>query len=129
MNECKRLEPWEILKSKDIYEEEPWVKLSAHKVRLPNGVVINNFHRIRMPEYAVVVAQRKDGEIIMLRQYKHGVGKISLMLPGGMIENKKFPLVAAKRELLEETGYASDDWHFLGCFVANANYGCGSTHF
>jgi len=125
MSDNKSPQQWGILKKKNIYEMAPWIKLAVHQVRLPNGTIVDNFHRVEMPEYAVVVAQRKDGKIIMERQYKHGVGKISLMLPGGLIEDGEDPLDAAKRELLEETGYTGNNWQFLGCFVANANYGCG----
>lgn len=124
----RELQPWEIISNQDIYISEPWIKLSVQKVRLPNGKVISEFHRVAMPEYAVIVATTTDGRIIMERQYKHGVGKVSLMLPGGLIEVGEESLAAAKRELLEETGYAAEDWQFLGCFVANANYGCGKAH-
>ena len=78
-----------------------------------------------MPEYRVVVARTSDGRMIMERQYKHCVGKVSLILQGGMIEAGKDTIVVAKRELLEETEYSAESWEFLGCFAANANYGCG----
>jgi len=119
---------WEVLKNDLIYEAAPWIKLSVQQVLLPNGKVVNNFHRVKMPEYAVVVARTPDGRMIMERQYKHGVGKISLMLPGGLIEPGEEPLAAAKRELVEETGYSAENWQSLGSFVANANYGCGKAH-
>ena len=119
---------WEVLKNDLIYEALPWIKLSVQQVRLPSGKVVDSFHRVKMPEYAVVVARTSDGRIIMERQYKHGVGKVSLMLPGGLIEPGEEPIAAAKRELEEETGYVGDDWQSLGCFVANGNYGCGKAH-
>lgn len=123
VNQC-----WEVLKNSLIYEASPWIKLSVQQVRLPNGKVVDNFHRVKMPEYAVVVVRTSDGRMIMERQYKHGVGKVSLMLPGGLIERGEEPLAAAKRELVEETGYSSEKWQSLGTFVANANYGCGKAH-
>ena len=122
------MQSWEVLKTDLIYEVLPWIKLSVQQVRLPSGKVVDSFHRVKMPEYAVVVARTSDGRIIMERQYKHGVGKVSLMLPGGLIEPGEEPIAAAKRELEEETGYVGDDWQSLGCFVANGNYGCGKAH-
>jgi len=122
------IQRWEVLKNDLIYEASPWIKLSVQQVRLSSGKVVDSFHRVKMPEYAVVVARTSDGRMIMERQYKHGVGKVSLMLPGGLIERGEEPLAAAKRELVEETGYSSENWQSLGCFVANANYGCGKAH-
>ena len=64
----------------------------------------------------------------MERQYKHGVGHVTLALPSGLIEDGEDPLAGAQRELLEETGYVSDNWQTLGSFTANGNYGCGKAH-
>jgi len=119
---------WEILKNDLIYEASPWIKVSVQQVRLPDGKVVDDYHRVKMPEYAVVLARTSDGRMIMERQYKHGVGRVSLMLPGGLIELGEEPLAAVKRELVEETGYVSENWHSFGSFVANANYGCGKAH-
>lgn len=122
------MQPWEVLKNDLIYEALPWIKLSVQQVRLPSGKVVDSFHRVKMPEYAVVVARTSDGRIIMERQYKHGVGKVSLTLPGGLIEPGEEPIAAGRRELVEETGYSADNWQSLGSFAANANYGCGKAH-
>ena len=124
----QEMEHWQIIGSKDIYDASPWIRVSIQEVRLPNGKVVDNFHRVKMPEYAVVVARTSDGRMIMERQYKHGVGKVSLMLPGGLIKPGEEPIAAARRELVEETGYSAQNWQSLGSFVANANYGCGKAH-
>ena len=57
---------------------------------------------------------------------RRGAGKGSLVLPASFIEDGEQPLTCAQGELLEETGYACNDWELLGSFVANGNYGCGS---
>lgn len=124
----KRLEPWETLKSQELFVASPWIKLSIQQVRLPDGRVVDDYYRINLPEYTIVFAQTTDGRVIVERQYKHGVGYCTLVLPSGLIEEGEDPLVGAQRELLEETGYTSDAWQPLGSFVVHGSYGCGKAH-
>jgi len=124
----RTLRPWRTLARRERFAAPPWIFLSVETVRLPSGRVIRDYHRIRLPEYAVVVAVTRDGRLILQRQYRHGVGSVSLFLPGGMVEKGEPPLRAARRELEEETGYAASRWRRLGSFVPNSNYGCGRAH-
>jgi ADP-ribose pyrophosphatase len=97
-------------------------------VRLPDGRVIHDYHRIEHPDCSVILAQTPSGEIIVERQYKHGPGKVGLCLPEGAIDPGETPLQAAQRELLEETGYQASGWRSLGGFWMNGNYGSGCAH-
>ena len=124
----KKIEAWELLKSEEVFAAAPWIRLSVQHLRLPDGREVEDFYQIGLPEYVVVCAQTADGTVVMERLYKPGVGKVVLTLPSGMIEDGEEPLTAAKRELLEETGYASNHWQCLGRFVPNGNYGCGKAH-
>jgi ADP-ribose pyrophosphatase len=128
MGSTDRFRPWEVLGSREVFVAEPWIKVSVQQVRLPNGRIVDNYHRIEFPEYVVVFAQTGDGEVVLERSYKHGVGHSSLVLPSGLIDEGEEPLAAARRELLEETGYAASEWRLLGSFVPNGNYGCGKAH-
>src|SRR6266508_6807174 len=120
--------PWQVVSSREIYSAKPWITLSRQQVLLPNGRLVNDYHQIVMPEYAVVFAETHDGLVIVERQYKHGIGKVTLMLPAGLKEEGEEPIQAARRELVEETGYAATEWRHLGSFVPNSNYGCGKAH-
>jgi ADP-ribose pyrophosphatase len=120
--------PWETLGSRDLVHRPPWLRLWVDRVRLPNGRVVEEYHQIATPDYAVIFAQTSDGRIVAERMYKHGLRRVVLSLPAGMIEAKEEPLAAARRELLEETGYAADSWRYLGMFAADSNYGMGRAH-
>jgi 8-oxo-dGTP pyrophosphatase MutT (NUDIX family) len=66
-----------------------------------------------------VVAESDDGKILLVRQYRFGIGEYIYELPGGLIDAGETPAVAAVRELREETAYTSDNWKYLGKQAAN----------
>jgi ADP-ribose pyrophosphatase len=74
----------------------------------------HDFYVIEAPDWVNVVAVTPDGQIILIKQYRHGVQSVTLEIPGGMVDPGESPLQAAKRELLEETGYFSDEWTCIG---------------
>jgi ADP-ribose pyrophosphatase len=63
------------------------------------------FNRIDVCDTAIVIPLFKDGSLLMVENYRHGVGTDLLELPGGFINEDEVPLGAARRELIEETGY------------------------
>ena len=123
-----RLDPWQVVESRPTFVARPWIDLSCQQVRLPDGRLVDDYYQIKLIDYAAVFARTVDGLVVLERQYKHGIRKVSLTLPGGAINEGEDPLAAARRELLEETGYVADDWRSLGAYVASANYGCGKAH-
>jgi ADP-ribose pyrophosphatase len=120
--------PWVILKSQEAFVAEPWIRVSLQQLSLPDGKVVDDYCQVTLPEYTVSFAQTTTGQVVVERVYKHGVGDFTLVLPAGILKDGEEPLLGAKRELLEETGFASDDWSLLGSFVVNGNYGCGRAH-
>ena len=119
---------WEILEKKTVYECNPWIKVEVQKIKLPNGNVVDDFHRLVMPEYVVVYPVTTNENILMLKAYRHGIGDLTYLFPGGLINKYEKPLDAAQRELLEETGYVADNWQCLGSYVLHSNYGGGKAH-
>lgn len=119
---------WEVLEEKTVYECAPWIRVDVQKIKLPDGKIVDDFHQLVLPEYVVVYPVTSDQKVIMLRAYRHGVGDITYLFPGGFIDDGETPLVAAKRELLEETGYESGNWQSLGSYVPHSNYGGGKVH-
>jgi len=112
-----------------VFAAPPWFTVSVERVRLPDGRIVDDFYQIHMPDSVLVFARTGDGRAIVERAYRRGVGRLSLVFPTGGIGNGEDPLEAAKRELLEETGYAADQWRMAGSFIANGNQGCGRIYF
>lgn len=124
----KRLDPWTVIDSREVFSVPPHLSISTQRVRLPDGREVDNFYRIVMPDYALVWAETEDGRLIVQRQYKHGVGAVSLTFPAGTLDPGEAPLDCARRELLEETGYEAASWRALGRYVTNANSHGHSAH-
>ena len=124
----RSLKPWEVVGSREVYSAQPWLRVERQAVRLPDGRVVEDYHRIEHPDCCVIHAQTPSGEVVVERQYKHGPGQVGLSLPEGAIDTGEMPLAAARRELLEETGYEAAEWRFLGAYSMNGNYGSGRAH-
>ena len=74
----------------------------------------HDFYVIEAPDWINVVPLTTSGEVILIEQYRHGAGELSLEIPGGMLDAGESPAEAAGRELVEETGYAARELSFLG---------------
>jgi len=119
---------WEVLGVRRVHDGRPFVAVECATVRLPDGRVIGDYHRVILPDYAVGVPILTDGRILTQWQYKHGAGCVSLTFPAGHIEPGETPEAAMRRELLEETGHAAQEVIGFGGFVVSGNQGCGRAH-
>ncbi len=107
-----KLAPWTVLESKTIVQHR-WLEVREQRIGLAHGGTIEDFFLLVGPSWTSALALTADGNAVLVRQYRHGMGGESLELPSGVIEPDESPLEAAKRELLEETGYVSSDWRPL----------------
>jgi len=74
----------------------------------------STFFVVENPDWVNVIALTKEKEVVFIEQFRHGIEEIILEIPGGMIDDDEKSETGAQRELLEETGYSSDHWVFLG---------------
>ena len=122
------MKPWTTLDRRVEFSGGPIREIVRETVQLPDGRIIPDFYTARMGDYALVYAVTTEGKVLVLRQYKHGLGRVCLTFPGGYVAPGEDPAVAAERELLEETGYRGGKLTSLGSFVTNANQGCNTAH-
>ena len=123
------MQNWKTLSRKTILEHNKFLSVEQHEVELPDGQIIADWPWVVTPDYVNVVAVTSAGQFICFRQTKYAVKGLTLATVGGYLEKGEAPLAAAQRELLEETGYSSDDWTPLGQFAVDANRGAGTAHF
>jgi 8-oxo-dGTP pyrophosphatase MutT (NUDIX family) len=111
--------PWDVLSSSYL-SRKPWLTLRQDRVRLPNGTLIEDYNVLEYSDWVNVVVVTKDGMVVLVRQYRHGIRAVHYELPAGVCEaTDPGPEETAKRELLEETGYGGGDWSLMSTLSAN----------
>lgn len=124
---------WEEVSTEHIIQDE-WIDFRRSAYRLPDGNVFEPYYSFSRRDYVVIVASDCDGNYLCVRQFRQGIREVTTEFPAGGLERpdgKEYradgedacsedALAAAKRELLEETGYSSCDWSHLLTIPSNA---------
>lgn len=111
---------WDILKSTYIYSCK-WLTVRKDHVRTNKNIDIEDFYVLEYPDWINVIAITENGLFIIEEQYRHGIRKVDYELCAGVKELSETPLEAAKRELLEETGYGDGEWIEYGQYAPNTS--------
>ncbi|MFA7211847.1 MAG: NUDIX hydrolase [Bacteroidales bacterium] len=109
---------WKILSSRYLFNR-PWLTVRCESLEIPGGHVIPEYYVLEYPEWINITAITPEGEFIFVKQYRRGLDVDSLELCAGVCDPGETPLEAAKRELLEETGYGMGEWSLIMTISAN----------
>jgi 8-oxo-dGTP pyrophosphatase MutT (NUDIX family) len=97
--------------------KSPWLEVSRDSYVLPDGREVPEYYIVRRNDSAVCVCCIDD-QLVLVRQYRPGIQKVTLCHPGGRIEHDdRSPVHGALRELLEETGLAPEEVQHIGTFA------------
>lgn len=109
---------WELLESEELQDARVF-RLHRARARSPRSGEAHTFFRLEAPDWVNVIPVTPAGEVVLVRQYRHGSRTTTLEIPGGMIDPGESAEMAAARELLEETGYAAPSVELLGSVNPN----------
>ena len=118
---------WKTLSQKYLIEK-PWLTARVDKVELPTGAIIDEYYVLEYPDWVNTIAITKDGMFVFVRQYRYAIGKTVNELCAGVIEKGEDPMDAAKRELMEETGFGGGKWQKWMTISANPSTHTNLTH-
>ena len=118
--------PWTQLATRTLVDRW-WMTLREDRVRLPGGHVLEEYHVAEYPDWAAVLPITDAGQAVLVEQYRYGIDRTLLELPAGALDPGEDAGVAARRELLEETGYEGAELVRLGKLAVepgrHTNYG------
>ena len=110
---------WKTLHSEYLFKDN-WLTLRADACEKPDGTIIKPYYVYEFTDWVTAVPFTKEGKIVMIQQYRHALGEVSIEIPGGCVDATDTDLQqACARELLEETGYEFDNYTYLCKTSAN----------
>jgi ADP-ribose pyrophosphatase len=119
---------WKTLDRTCILDHGKFLKIEKHRIKLPDGRIMEDWPWIVSPDFVLVVPVTERGTLLLFNQVKYAVKGTSLAPIGGYIEPREDPLTAAKRELKEEMGCEAEKWMYFGGNAVNGNHGGGTGH-
>lgn len=110
---------WKHVSSEYLIQQS-WFKMRQDRVIKGNGQEMFPYFVLEFTNWAVIFPVTKEGKVILVKQYRYALGQWSIELPGGIMDpHETDPLVAARRELVEETGYSCDEMVQVAALAPN----------
>ena len=105
---------WKVISSEYIHKDE-WLKARKEVCERPDGKIIDPYYIIEYPAWVCGVGLTPDNLVVLIEQYRHALGEVCFEIPGGCVDKKDSSLEeAARREMVEETGYVFKEVEYLG---------------
>ena len=110
---------WKTLSSEYLFNDL-WFKVRKDRCETPGGKIVDPYYVYEFPTWVAALPITEDGQVILVKQYRHALGEVCLEIPGGCVDDtdKNFQTAIA-RELLEETGYTFSSYDYLGRISPN----------
>ena len=105
--------PWKLVSSKE-QESFKIFNLRTDRSQSPRTNEVHNFYILESRDWVNVIPLTPQNEVVLIRQYRHGIRDVTLEIPGGIVEVGDSPEEAARREMREETGYEESEMILLG---------------
>jgi 8-oxo-dGTP pyrophosphatase MutT (NUDIX family) len=115
-----------VLESERLIDRR-WMTLRRERLRDRDGAVADQAV-LDYPDWVDVIALTADLNIVLVDQYRYPVREVRTEFPAGAVDQDEPPLAAIQRELREETGYVSDEWHLLGSAPVNPAWQANRIH-
>jgi ADP-ribose pyrophosphatase len=111
--------PWKVTRS--VYKHsDQWLRFRTDTCVTESGHVLESFHVLELPDWINVIALTPDHQLVLVNEYRHGAKITAEALPSGTVDPEDTdPIETAQRELEEETGYVSQEVHFVGVSYPN----------
>ena len=119
MSDPKHPRPWANLGTEPGPTLPLGMRVRYDRLRNPRNGVERKALVIESGDWVNVVAITSTQRIVVVRQFRFGTAQLSTEIPGGLVDPGEEHGVAAARELWEETGYVTDNWHYLGAVAPN----------
>jgi ADP-ribose pyrophosphatase len=109
------IKSWKTLNSEEL-AKFGYFRLRKDKCELPDGRIMPSYYTIEFGDWVNIIPVTKDKKVVLIRQYRHSIGTVTVEIPGGSIDPKlnEPAQTAAEREMEEETGYTSSRLEFVG---------------
>lgn len=121
------IEPWITTKESVEYTTNIFKVLRRH-MTIESENHHASFSILEAPDWINVIALTPENKIVLVEQYRYGTEVPTLELPGGVCDPGETPLITSKRELLEETGFTTEEWINLGFVSSNPAMMTNHTH-
>ncbi|MGA2799597.1 MAG: NUDIX hydrolase [Thermoguttaceae bacterium] len=109
---------WKLLGSTDVSDHRIF-RIRHDLYRFEPSGAERDFVILDCPDWVNVIPLTDDGQVVLIRQFRHGTRSVTLEIPGGVVEARETPEAAAMRELSEETGYVAERVKSLGFVSPN----------